>query len=95
MFEKDGRVLDIQDSNGDTALHFAAMNGRLDTVKCLLIKGASAVIRDVFGKSAFDKAVETGNMAVAAALLMHASRTEDCCVEVSTNGLVIDGLQVE
>jgi hypothetical protein len=60
-----------------------------------LNQGPSAVIRDVFGKSAFDKAVETGNMAVAAALLMHASRTEDCCVEVSTNGLVIDGLQVE
>ena len=38
--------LNLQDKTGNTALHYAAMENRLDLVKMLLSKGASVVLKN-------------------------------------------------
>lgn len=56
--------LDLQDTEGLTPLHLAALQGHLESVKILLNGGANYAIRDTSGKSAADKARLMGNDSV-------------------------------
>jgi ankyrin repeat protein len=48
--------MDRQDSGGYTALHFAAQNFHVETVKALLKAGAAVDVPDNFGNSALGRA---------------------------------------
>ena len=59
---------DAQDSEGMTALMFAARAGRADSVKALLAAGADPAIADYTGRDAASWADEARDPAVKAAL---------------------------
>jgi ankyrin repeat protein len=61
--------LDLQHGNGGTALMFAAMFGRNETLKLLLDNGANRHITDVRGQTALAIAAQQGNQEGAAMLL--------------------------
>ncbi|MBK28946.1 MAG: hypothetical protein CMO77_08940, partial [Verrucomicrobiales bacterium] len=56
--------IDQQDSRGRTALHIAAANGQLATVKQLLFGGANHEIADDYGFSALHWAAQNGQLEV-------------------------------
>lgn len=49
-----GAQLDLVDSNGQTALHYAARANNLPLVRLLLLKGANYLILDKLNKAAFE-----------------------------------------
>ena len=55
-----GCDVDAVDINGQTSLHIAAANGLADAVNVLLQKKSNPEIRDRFGKTPFEVAVENG-----------------------------------
>ena len=60
---------DVRDSDGRTALHFACLSGYADPTKeyiqYLLDHGVDPAIKDSFGKTAYDYAVEDGHTEIA------------------------------
>lgn len=57
--------IDKINENGQTPLMMGAKNNAMDTVKLLLEHGADKSIKDNNGKTAYDLAVENGNMDIA------------------------------
>jgi ankyrin repeat protein len=58
----------VQDSNGDTALHDASRFGHTEVVKALLAEGAEKNIKNSKGKTASDVAKDYEKMEVVAQL---------------------------
>lgn len=54
---KNGADINFQDSNGMSALHFAAKEGRLDVAKILIKKGIKIDLQDLYGKDALSTAL--------------------------------------
>ena len=50
------KIIDVQDVDGQTALHVAATNGNLACVKILLDAGADSTLRDVEGLTPLQQA---------------------------------------
>lgn len=50
------KIIDVQDMDGQTALHVAASNGNLACVKLLLDAGAGSTLRDVEGLTPLQQA---------------------------------------
>ncbi len=59
LLVKHGAKLDVQDVNGQTALHHAAWLDRTEKVKLLLKAGADPSIKDKNGHTALDRAMVT------------------------------------
>lgn len=57
LLVKHGATLDVQDVNGQTALHHAAWLDRAEKVKLLLKAGADPTIKDKNGHTALDRAM--------------------------------------
>jgi ankyrin repeat protein len=53
--------VNMQDTEGRTALHHGAINGHMDIVALLMENGADARITDKFGESAADVARNNGH----------------------------------
>jgi len=60
--------LDIQNTRGETTLHFAAYHGQSAIVDLLLKNGADATLKTVDGRTAADLAGEKGNQEISARL---------------------------
>lgn len=69
---------------GQTALHFAASKGNLDTARKLLAAGASARVRDARGQTALHRAAAVGNVPVVKLLLEHRSAVSAADADGST-----------
>lgn len=70
VLDREGRSgIDDQDADGATALSFAAMNGKSDTVRLLVEEGANTEIRKDNGKTPFVLACETLRYSAAFTLL--------------------------
>uniref|UniRef100_A0A7S4H8T1 Cyclic nucleotide-binding domain-containing protein n=1 Tax=Guillardia theta TaxID=55529 RepID=A0A7S4H8T1_GUITH len=67
-FLRIGLNVDETDSNGRTALHVAACEGKLDAVKLLITNSASVSLRDKYGNTPLNDAVRHGQDHVAAIL---------------------------
>ena len=67
MEKKEGAT---KDDDGWTALHYAALNENKDVIGLLLEKmeGDDVGVKDVFGRTALDWAVEFGHMEVVSLL---------------------------
>ena len=61
--------IDTININGQTPLMMSAKNNAIDTAKLLLEHGADRFIKDTNGKTAYDLAVEVGNVEMAKLLL--------------------------
>ena len=61
----------VQNYEGQSALHFAAINGYLDVVTELLVHGVRADLVDNHKKTAQDYAIENGHDAVASVLALN------------------------
>ena len=61
----------IKDEEGDTPLHYAALEGHLDIVKLLLEHGADPNVKDGFGETPLHFAALEGHLDVAKLLLEH------------------------
>ena len=53
-----GADLNVQDKNGDTALHWACMSGKIQAVKLLINAGADINCKNHEGDNCFDAAVK-------------------------------------
>ncbi|XP_054714855.1 serine/threonine-protein phosphatase 6 regulatory ankyrin repeat subunit B-like isoform X2 [Uloborus diversus] len=51
VLQSDPNIIDVTDSHGQTALHYAARNGHEEIVKMLLVKGASTHLQDKKGQT--------------------------------------------
>ena len=69
--EAGGEPVDATDSDGCTALHYAASNGRLEAVQYLLQRGASVDVPDNDKYTALHDAAYNGHAAVARELVLH------------------------
>ena len=69
--EAGGEPIDATDSVGDTALHCAANNGRLEAVQYLLQRGASVDVPNNYKSTALHYAAYGGHAAVARELALH------------------------
>ena len=80
--KRDGleKVIDCQNTSGNTALHYAALNGREECVKLLLIAGASCDLFNEFKKKAFDDAHAKGFKSICE-LLAKRTNMEYCSPE--------------
>ena len=56
-----GAELDLQTSDGSTALHLAAANNKPTVVRLLVSRGTNQTIKDDFGRTAREDAVKFGN----------------------------------
>ena len=63
LLEK-GAYVNHQDNDGTTALIITSYQGCFDGVKVLLQYKPSVAIKDVFGKNAFEYAIETGHFEI-------------------------------
>ena len=70
--------INAQDHEGKTPLHWAALNGHVKVVRCLVKEcGANPYVRDYYGKSALDYASENGHLEVVKCL------TKECGVQLN------------
>ena len=58
QIEIQGADPNFKDEKGETALHLASNNGRLDVIKHLIAKGADPKLKDHNGKTAYDLALD-------------------------------------
>ena len=65
FLHKHGAALDLQNAEGQTALHRATGRGELKTVCELLVLGADKEMQDLEGKTARDWAIEYGHYRIA------------------------------
>jgi ankyrin repeat protein len=74
---------DLQDDNGNTALHFAASAGHVAVVELLLAQGATLSMQDAEGWTAMRRALENGHHSVLRAIVIHSpdSHTLDAKVD--------------
>ena len=56
-----GVSVNVADVDGRTPLHLAALHGNLATVSMLLDCGADFTLRDRFGRTAVDEALQSNN----------------------------------
>ncbi|WPY01351.1 Ankyrin repeat domain-containing protein [Candidatus Trichorickettsia mobilis] len=54
--------LDLQDADGNTALHYASQNHELEIAECLMINGANPNLRNNQNQTPFDLAINEENM---------------------------------
>ena len=69
--EAGGEPVDATDSGGDTALHYAAYQGRLEAVQYMLQRGASVDVPNNIKYTALHWAARLGHAAVARELVLH------------------------
>ena len=69
--EAGGEPVDAADSDGDTALHVAAMNGQLEAAQYLLQRGATVDLPDNYKFTALHLSAHQGHAAVARELALH------------------------
>ena len=74
-------TIDVKDEEGRTALLLAAKNGRVDTVRLLLSRGADSTIRDIDGRTAFVLALDEEHNEVIESLLANAMPSEQLRAE--------------
>ena len=67
-FVDDGANLNALDASGESALHYAALNGKTDAAKMLVVAGADPMLRDANGRIPFEVAEDSGQLETAAAL---------------------------
>ena len=69
LIEEKGIPANVCDSDGRTALHFACLSGYSDPTKeyiqYLIDQGVDPAVKDSFGKTAYDYAVEDGHTEIA------------------------------
>ncbi len=61
LLENNPKLLEQPDANGNTPLSLATLEGHLPIVRCLVKKGASLNVANIFGKTPIDLAVERGH----------------------------------
>eukprot|EP01048_Picozoa_sp_COSAG05_P012482 COSAG05_NODE_1251_length_5381_cov_82.840591_4_plen_181_part_00 len=69
--EAGGEPVDATNSDGETALHWAAIKGRLEAVQYLLQRGASVDVPNNYKNTALHWAACGGHAAVARELVLH------------------------
>eukprot|EP00004_Rigifila_ramosa_P007407 TRINITY_DN1838_c0_g2_i6.p1 TRINITY_DN1838_c0_g2~~TRINITY_DN1838_c0_g2_i6.p1 ORF type:complete len:300 (-),score=63.12 TRINITY_DN1838_c0_g2_i6:475-1374(-) len=72
-----GATIDLQDTLGRTALHFACVNGYTHIVKILLTKGAHTDIKNNVGKTALDLAKEKNQKECVDLITQHVKRVPE------------------
>ena len=61
MLLKHGADANVREQSGYTALHAAAQNGDVDTIRALLLGGADLTLKSDDGKTALDIAMDAGH----------------------------------
>ncbi|XP_048577386.1 transient receptor potential cation channel subfamily A member 1 isoform X2 [Nematostella vectensis] len=85
-------LLEMQDSNGNTALHLACANDEVKIVKLLLDEGADVTMRNKDDKTCLDVAIDWERTEVAKALIQHDRWWEVMCTRNSAGELPMVGL---
>ncbi len=79
MLESDGRLIDILDDDGNTALFYAAHNNRFAAVKLLVERGADVNRSDAVGVAALHRTSQQCSDELIQYLIDHGADAHLCC----------------
>eukprot|EP00741_Cyanophora_paradoxa_P011604 tig00020563_g11212.t1 len=71
------KIIDVRDTSGCAALHWAVRKDQPETVKLLLLNGANARLKDAVGQDAAALAVRKGKKEIAEILLSRAGKSQE------------------